>query len=130
MARKRRSHGPGGAHPAMPAPSNPNWKWRTTPVAIALTGGFVAGWQVALIGAGKDPGMIAWIIFYVFMFGFALSLSRITRWLTERWILRRRRRELAAAAAGTTPRTKKRVQDVTVAGAPTDSPAAARRTRG
>lgn len=100
MARKRRSGRPDPRH-ARPATPGPRWQWRTAPVWLALTGGFILGWYTYLFGARTTPNTTALIVFYVVMFGFTLGLSRVTSRLMERWLVRRRAagRERAEAQA-------------------------------
>lgn len=108
MARKRRERNRGITPRPGTMPANPGWRWRSVPVVVALCGGFVAGWYVAAIGAPAAPGQIATIVMYVFLFGFALSLSRVTRYWTERWMSRRRQRTLTATEPGADRLSKRR----------------------
>jgi hypothetical protein len=71
-------------------PERPGWKWRTLPVYLALTGGFLIGYRVASYGAGITPGGWAFWTDFAVLIAFGLGLARISRWLTERWVVRRR----------------------------------------
>lgn len=106
MARKRRSRRPDPRLSRM-LPAEPGWRWRTLPVWLALTGGFVAGWYVAAIG-GATSGGWSYVVLLIALAGFSLGLSRLVRWLVERRIVRRRAR--AAAAQPEPPRPGKRPQ--------------------
>jgi hypothetical protein len=77
----------------------PRWRWRTLPVWLALTGGFIAGWYVGLFGAGLDIGSAGariaaepWsqITLYVVLALFSFGLSRVITRVTAIWIARRR----------------------------------------
>lgn len=111
MARRRRQKRPDPRQARM-MPANPGWRWTTLPVWLALTGGFIAGWYVAALGAldAGDvwPGGWSYIVQLVVLIGFSLGLSRLMRWLTERWLARRRIK--AAAAATQEARPHKRPQ--------------------
>jgi hypothetical protein len=88
MSRKRRKRV--DPRQARMLPAQPGWRWRTLPVWLALTGGFTIGWYVAAFGSGRYPDNWSYFVQLAVLSGFALGLSRIMRWLTERWILRRR----------------------------------------
>jgi Flp pilus assembly protein TadB len=104
MTRKRRYRRPDPRLSRM-MPEQPGWRWRTLPVWLALTGGFVVGWYVDLIGSGVDPGLGAYVMLYVAIGGFSLGLSRIVRWMTERYVARRR---LQKQLAETPPAAQRR----------------------
>ena len=108
MARKRRPKRPDSRQ--LQAAVTPHWRWRTLPVWLALTGGFVAGWYVAAFGAGRHPGGTAYIILVIALVGFAIGLSQITSWLTRRWMLRRRARAAATAPRPAPPSKGPRTQ--------------------
>jgi hypothetical protein len=95
MARKRRARRPDPRLARM-MPAEPGWKWRSLPVWIALTGGFVLGWYVNMLGVGQQADGIPFYIFFVVLFGFSLGLSRVVRWRTERWVAARRARATLA----------------------------------
>lgn len=107
MARKRRRK-PVDPRIARLMPERPDWRWRTLPVWLALTGGFIIGWYTFLIGSGAYPGRGAYILLYVVLAAFAFGLSRIVRWLTERWIVRRRLQRRVEPAPEETPRQRRR----------------------
>jgi len=86
MARSRRRTAP--RDPLTQA--TPNWKWRTLPVWLALTGGVVIGWYIAAVGAGFKVENWAFYILLVFVAAFSFGLSRIVSWFTGRWVARRR----------------------------------------
>lgn len=98
MARKRRRRQ--NVDQALAAlTSRPDWRWRTLPVWVALTGGFVLGWFVGVAWAGD-------ISYYIWVFvlgGFWFGIARIIgRLLIDPLIARRRlrAREVAAQASG------------------------------
>ncbi len=102
MARKRRSKRPDPREMrrGRPVPMNPGWRWRTLPVFLALTGGFLAGWYVASWGTGVMPAPWSWayITQFVVLIGFSFGLSRITSWLMARWMVSRRAKAARQAA--------------------------------
>lgn len=72
------------------SPSLPTYRWRTLPVWMALTGGFVVGWYVCAIGVGKIPsGSWAYWVMFLATTAFAFGLSRLTTTL----VVRRRQRQ-------------------------------------
>ena len=86
MARKRRR-----IDPRSPlAQSGPVWRWRTLPVWLALTGGFVLGWYVAAIGTGWNPDRWSYFTLLAVLAGLSFGLSRILSRYTALWIARRR----------------------------------------
>ena len=68
----------------------PRWQWRTLPVWLALTGGFIAGWYVAAIGAQWRLNNWTVIALYVVLALFSFGLSRIITRVTAIWVARRR----------------------------------------
>ena len=92
MARKRRRQRPDPRLARM-MPADPGWRWRTLPVWLALTGGFIIGWYVAAFGSDSFPTGWSYWVHFIVLTGFSLGLSRIVRWRTERWVARRRARE-------------------------------------
>jgi hypothetical protein len=122
MARKRRrkrtvEHGTGRTMPV-----DPNWRWKTLPVWLALTGGFVAGWYVSAFGAPVPPGTgdWSWWVLIAALTGFSFGLSRVVRWLVERTVVRRRLERQAEEAAQAARRDRKRRSGAE--GAPTAPP--------
>ena len=103
MARKRRARRPDPRQVRTMMPENPGWRWRTLPVWLALTGGFILGFYVCLFATRVDPETWGWVALYVAVGGFSLGLSRLVRWLTERWVARRRAKAAAAERASTAP---------------------------
>ena len=87
MARKRRRRVDPRNPLAQPAPV---WRWRTLPVWLALTGGFVLGWYVAALGTGWNPDRWSYFTLLAVLAGFSFGLSRIMSRYTARWIARRR----------------------------------------
>lgn len=101
MARKRRPNRPDSRR--VRAPVIRTWRWRTLPVWLALTGGFVAGWYVSALGVGRQPDSWSYFVLLAVLGGFSVGLSQITRYLMERWMVRRKAR--TAATAATTARS-------------------------
>lgn len=99
MARKQRPTPLSDPRAARLLPANPGWRWRTLPVWLTLTGGFLIGYYIASLGAGVRPDRWAYFIQLAVLLGFAAGLSRITRWLTERFVVRRRGKATATPAA-------------------------------
>ncbi len=104
MARKRRPKRP-DTRQARAVPEWPRWKWRTMPVWLALTGGFVLGWWVAAVGG---PAGISYLIQVAVLVVFALGLSRISnRWAARWWARRRLNRSRAASPSPPASRPNK-----------------------
>jgi hypothetical protein len=100
MARKRRTKQQKEARRLQQALGAPEWRWRTLPVWLAFTGGFIVAWYVYLIGSGgANPGLVANVLFYLALIGFSVGLSRITSRLVVRWRLRRLRQAQVAPQA-------------------------------
>jgi hypothetical protein len=87
MARKRRQ-----VSTASPPTVITGWKWRTLPVWMALTGGFVVGWYIAAIGAGFPYQSFSWpiVVLYIGLAGFSFGLSRIVNRGAAAWVQRRK----------------------------------------
>lgn len=76
----------------------PSWKWRTLPVWMALTGGFILGWYVAAFGAQFGVDQWAVIVLYVVLAGSSFGLSRIiSRYTALRMMKRKLAKERGAA---------------------------------
>lgn len=86
MARKRRVKRP-DSRQVRTLQEWSGWRWRTLPVWLAITGGFVLGWWVAAVG-GPDGG--SYLIQVAVLAAFALGLSRISNRWAARWMARRR----------------------------------------
>jgi hypothetical protein len=77
----------------------PEWRWRTLPVWVALTGGFVLGWYVAAIASPIQPEQWSYLISLAVLAGFWFGVSRM---LVRRFIdpiIARRRAKAAAEQA-------------------------------
>jgi uncharacterized membrane protein YcjF (UPF0283 family) len=86
MARKRRR-----IDPRSPlAQRFPEWRWRTLPVWLALTGGFVLGWYVAAIGTAFQPDRWSYFTLLAVLALFSFGLSRVITRVTAMWLARRR----------------------------------------
>ena len=68
----------------------PTWRWRTLPVWVALTGGFVLGWYVAAVGARFAVDLWATWMLWIGLACLSFGLSRIMSRYTTRWMLHRR----------------------------------------
>jgi hypothetical protein len=118
MSRKRRRK-PVDPRIARLMPENPGWKWRTLPVYLAITGGFLLGYRIASFGAGVSPDRWAFAIDTAVLIAFGLGLARISRWLTERWVVRRRIQRRLEEAPDVTPRQRRRREQSTPTTPPT-----------
>ena len=87
MPRKRRKR-----TEQRPIPGRPQWRWRTLPVWLALTGGFTIGWYVAAAGAGTDhwPGGWSYYVQLAVVLAFSFGLSRVFSYLVAMRVQRRR----------------------------------------
>lgn len=85
--RRKRTAARGTSLPELPA-----WRWRTLPVWLALTGGFVLGWYVAAAGARISVETWAYITVLIVMAGFSAGLSRVVSRATALWVMRRKQR--------------------------------------
>jgi hypothetical protein len=85
---RNRPRRPGQKDPLQP----PEWRWRTLPVWIALTGGMVAGWYIAAAGAPSPSTGWSFFVLIALLFLFSLGLSRIVNRYTTIWIAKRRKR--------------------------------------
>lgn len=70
----------------------PDWRWRTLPVWIALTGGVALGWYIAALGAEFRVDDWSFYVLLVFIALFSFGLSRIVNRYTMIWVARRRAR--------------------------------------
>jgi len=70
----------------------PEWRWRTLPVWIALTGGTVIGWYIAAAGANFRYEAWSFYVLIALLFLFSMGLSRVVNRYTAIWIAKRRRR--------------------------------------
>lgn len=90
MSRKRRSgrNSRPLASPAQP----PAWRWRTAPVFMAFSGGFLVCWFLYLFDTGITPGPFTSLLYWVMIVTFSFSASRISSQLVRQWMLRRTQR--------------------------------------
>ena len=70
----------------------PEWRWRTLPVWIALTGGVAAGWYIAAMGADFRIANWSFYVLLVFIALFSFGLSRIVNRYVMIWMAKRRAR--------------------------------------
>jgi hypothetical protein len=74
-----------------PAQGLPVWRWRTLPVYLALTGGFVVGWYVAAFSGGLTFDNFGQILpVWIVLMAFSLGLSRVVARYTAIWAAKRR----------------------------------------
>jgi len=95
------------------AQGTPDWRWRTLPVWLGVTGGFVAGWYVAAFGAGwKFDSMAPVVVLWVVLAGFSFGLSRVISRYTAIWVAKRRgaksEKRILAEPVTSTPRRSNR----------------------
>jgi hypothetical protein len=89
---RRRQRRPNPRDPLSQPP--PDWRWRTLPVWIALTGGMVAGWYIGTAGSRTPFEYETWsfVVLIGLLFLFSMGLSRVVNRYAMIWVAKRRRR--------------------------------------
>lgn len=105
MSRKRRS-GRSVRRPDPVLEHAPVWRWRTAPVLMAFSGGFLICWFLYLFDTGATPGPFTSLLYWAMIVTFSFAASRISSQLVRRWVLKRQLR--AQATRGGQPQPAKK----------------------